>query len=336
MDYKKFAFDLDGTIIDKKGNIRAGFINLIQKIMTTVENPQIVICTGNNNKYAENIIKKINESLIENFGDDAKKIVPTIISFGGAQITYINGFYLREPLSLELVQKIEYYSKLVDKKAVILINTQDGYHYKQPNLLSKDRATMGVLKLAMPLLGASDFQVSALKDEDYEKCIENKKVLSMEILSLDFGKKQLLLKTLQDQIPECSFSNGTTIQVSPISKCKTLETVCNNLEEVVYFGDGYNDINLLEKCGLSFAFGDKTQVLYSADYAIKDFDDANNYLFNNLPLTEISQETRKYAEINETKKLEKRKQGRIKYTLRQTKKALIGNKENNENNEIER
>ena len=122
--------------------------------------------------------------------------------------------------------------------------------------------------------------------------------------------------------PELSVSPGFTVQVSVDSKLSAVKALYGeDLSNVVYVGDGYNDVASLMSCGTTFAVGNKPKVLKCADYALNTIADMGAVLFDGIDYSQISKTVIQEAELKAQEKQQKKEMGRIKYAVSKLSKS---------------
>lgn len=321
MDFNKFAFDLDGTLVDDHFKLRKGVDKLFHNILTTTEDAEILICTGTSLKKALTAVEMIEKSLAQNYGYD-KKLDITYALYAGALI-YKNGEYLESHnVTLEQFEEIKEISKSIDQNTVIFVSTGQGMFYEKPKPISKDNAKMKAIKLLQASKGQGGFDLYPKSAKEIEDYLRKGSVYSLEVLSLSSTKKKQILNALRENINDLTFSQGTTIQVSESSKLKAItKYIDKNPKNVFYVGDGFNDIEPLKECGLTFALGEKLEVLKAGKYAVQEITDINDIVFEGKNFEEISEKLIAEAEKKDRKKQEIKEKGRLKVAIEKMKKS---------------
>ena len=169
MDFNKFAFDLDGTLVDGHFKLKKGVDKLFYNILTNSKDstPQILICTGTSLKKALTAVEMIEKELSKNF-DYHKKLDITYALYAGSLI-YRNGEYLESHnVGFEQFEKIKEISKSIDENTVIFVSTGQGMFYEKPKTISKDNAKMQAIKLLQASKGQGGFD----KKVNYRRLVD--------------------------------------------------------------------------------------------------------------------------------------------------------------------
>ena len=286
---KKFAFDLDGTLVNGNGEVCKGVTYFFFSLLSNIKNPNITICTGNNKGATDEIVDAINRKLKENYDiSDENLLKPEIITFGGAQIFDKDGNLIKSsPLTKDNFLQIEKIVRAIDKKAILFANTESGLIYRQPKLISTKNIIVNLIKSLTPVIGLGKHKISQVSQEEFMSKLDKGEIFSLEILSVNSKLKKEIFNNLNNIIKDLDFSRGATIEVCNGKKVKAISHN-TQLENIMFVGDGYNDISCLKGCGISFALGKKLEVLNSAKYAVDDFTDIYKAIFCNEDLTEFS------------------------------------------------
>ncbi len=238
---KLIATDLDGTFLNENSSISDYNKKIFKSLMN--EGIEIILSTGrpfNGMKRYKDMIENDNYSIV----------------FNGAIIADTNGNFI--------------YNKVIDSdisKSIL-------------NLYKKYDVYLHVYSGERYIVSEPDFY--------YERYIEREKITDTiigldNINNFEFSKMVFIgdrdeLEKLQNDIRNnfnvhTSFSHTNFLEVlaSGINKGTALEWLCNkkgiSREEIIAFGDNYNDIEMIEYAGIGVAVGNAEEsVKKSADY----------------------------------------------------------------------
>lgn len=339
MKYSNYAFDLDGTLIDGKGNLKDGVLELFKNIITKVDNPKVAICTGNSVQVALNALDKIKDGLKEKYNLGFNGVRVAVSGFGGGVVIDDGNVINNKGIMATKFHEIRELVNIIDKDAYIFLNTKNGVYFVCDKPSFKLQLMEQLLKLREKISPKLDIQLHEIDKYEYYKLIENKKVRSLGILSLNKGMNNAIFKLLSKDLKNLTVCRDDRhIEIFNGSKTESLRMVFgNDLSNVVYIGDGLNDMKAMRSCGLSFALGNNVQVLGCADYPIESLKDANNIVFDSLfndKEEQIksdkvrSQKILRDAQDANLKKLEKKERGQVHYAVK-----IIGEKLSRENDD---
>ncbi|MBQ8749752.1 MAG: HAD hydrolase family protein [Clostridia bacterium] len=331
---KKFAFDVDGTLVDDHFKLNKGVVEFIYHILKNDEindtKSQFMICTGASYAKANKVIKMINEEIAEKFDGKVAEFKPDITCYGGSLVVKDGQIIRDRRIDRNHFNEIASIVRRIDENAIILLNMEDGMHFIKPKTISKDKVKIKVLQLLQSTKGEGGFTTIGEEKGDYHWLINKNDVYSLEILSLSSTKNKQITKELSELVVGVTISAGTTIQVSNGSKLKAIKSCMGkDTSNLLYVGDGYNDIPAMQEAGISFALGNKVKVLESADFAVEDFDDIYN-AFNNNDYSLIknkSESVLKGAKEAEEKKRAKKERGTINNAIYSVKEKLHSKKD---------
>ncbi|MBQ8749754.1 MAG: HAD hydrolase family protein [Clostridia bacterium] len=277
----KFVFDLDGTLIDNRGRLFDGVAEFFYYAIITYKEPKFMICTGNSVEKARQTIVKINKELAKNY--HYKSGIKFYISaFSGTVIYDENGNIIKNnTINNDRFLQIETTVKDITNNSYIFLCCKDGIYYLPPKTFSKQNLQAQILKLAQKINPSCDYNIEPIKSEEYYKLVNLGKVHSLKVLSLDKQKKKEIFKTLNGGFYGLSVNDGFVIEVSAGSKLSAINSIFGyDLCDVVYMGNDFNDIEPMQACGKSFAFGNNEEVKKSATYALNQFAEVNEIIFN--------------------------------------------------------
>ena len=174
----------------------------------------------------------------------------------------------------------------------------------------------------MKVKHVGDFKTESLNDAEFNQQINSNSVYTLDILSLSSDLNKKITATLIEKYPELSVSPGFTVQVSVDSKLSAVKAMYGeDLSNVVYVGDGYNDVASLMSCGTTFAVGNKPKVLKSANCALNTIADMGSVLFDGIDYSQISKTVIQEAELKAQEKQQKKEMSRIKYAVSKLSKS---------------
>lgn len=312
--YNKFAFDLDGTLMDSNGEIINGVVDLFYDILTKVDNPQILICTSNTYRGVLGFLTKLNTELEKKFEKDNdldyfEYSAPNIAisCYGGSFVVLNNGkgkVIHNQKVTPKQYDRVKNIVEKADKKSIILLNCETGFYYAEPKLLSTDKVRYGVLNALKSVLGFKKFTFNAVKYDDFISKINNNEVYAIDVYCGNSQAKFALKKELDKYSSEYDCSVDSSVQIKNGSKLQSIKDVFNitSGEGVVYIGNGYNDIDAMKFAELSLAVGSKVGVLKSATYALEELADASNVIFTTVDYKDISNKVIAKAEKENGKK----------------------------------
>jgi Cof subfamily protein (haloacid dehalogenase superfamily) len=236
--YKAIFIDIDGTLRDNNKNISDRTVNVIKSI--TDKGIQVVLCSGRQQKYIENISRYCN----------ASKFV--ISSTGGSIYDYEND-QLMYANSMDKDAVISLYKIAQNADVRFLMNAPDNI------VTTKVKYNDGLEKLLEEPIETfvnnnSVFQCT-VGDNEYLKI---KKIIPSieQVVNCEIKAMHRSLK--DDSAPKtgyiyCDVSNETT------SKGKAVRKFCEifgiKKEETIAIGDDSNDVSMFKEVGLSVAMG---------------------------------------------------------------------------------
>lgn len=255
-EIKGYAFDIEGTLY-KGGHLRDGVDKLFQEISKTGK--PIMFVSGMNEAEITRVVAQIeNEANI-----DLSKA--TISYNAGAVIRGQDGKYIAKNYLSDIdIAHIENIVENHSDSAIIVRRSKDNnYRFaitEAEGLAPKAKklATQVIVKLLeiMKVVEldsqiATRNQMCALKD-----------VGSLEIVALPNIVKELA-KKLASELPHLTINAGASLQISTKNKMYAIQKVFGeDLKDIMYFGDGINDLECLRNCGYAVAANSKkVQVL---------------------------------------------------------------------------
>lgn len=283
-----FAFDVDGTLINSKGELQPFVAELFQSIYKQYENPSILFVSGAD-------IQKIKDSIVLIEKNANLKIKnPYIIGLTGAIILNPNGEYFCPPTFLDenFIIELEKLVYNIEKYTYICYATDKGNFFIDYSILEPKQQWLPADEVVDIAFKMARFVVSPTTKENLKNLVCAKQVRAAWVFVADKEKNKEIAKRLEEFAktkPGLTTNGGFDICVGFGSKVEAVSKVCgNNLKNLVYFGDGLNDVALLSlaKSGLikgSVGVGTKSEVLSNAELAVPCFNQfVIDYALDNL------------------------------------------------------
>lgn len=238
MDKKIIALDLDGTLLNSEGITREETKNYLKKLKE--KGHIITIATG----------RILYRALI---GTDGAEFADYIVSDAGAAVfknkeTNWEKIYTK-PIEKEITEEIaSYYNK--NKFMTVNICSKDMIHHYDSTINIKE-----FLKNIDEIIHVSVSCINNEITEEYFKIFTEKfSMLKIEIMQDSFAKVKWL-EIFQKDIEK----------YKGITEIARLEEISN--ENIIAFGDGLNDVEMLKKCGIGVAMKNALpEVKEQADY----------------------------------------------------------------------
>lgn len=256
MKYKMLAFDIDGTLVNSDKKITEATKTAILK--AAQQGSIIVIASG---RPIQGLWKYARELELE-------KYKGYLLAFNGGRVVSVAD---QRVVSEELVPA-RFYKKIYDlaKENNVNILTFDGDTVISENIENE------YLNIEVKLNGLKKRQVANLYEElDFEV----NKFLMMDDGDYLGEVEKKVYNALHNEL-DVYRSEPFFLEVLPkgINKGKALEKLIGELgikrEELMTFGDGYNDVTMIEYAGMGVAMGNARDVVKEkADYIAKSNDE---------------------------------------------------------------
>ncbi len=229
MQYKLIISDLDGTLLNSEHQISEYSRNAIKK--TTEKGTKFCIATGRHHLDAINYCNNLNEDIY-------------LITSNGARIHNPDGELLyKQNMDMEVIMEIMN-SQIIDKSVHISFYHEDGW------ILFKENP---------------ELESMVIHNGFYPDIIDIDDLKDYEILKIMFNSKnsnalkkieKFIANKFSNRVEYCfSGSNFFEINAFMVSKGNAMEILLDNesikLSETIAFGDGLNDLDMLEKAGKS-------------------------------------------------------------------------------------
>lgn len=242
--YKGVVTDLDGTLLNSKSNVSEYTKQVITKLVE--KGIKFYIATGRNYDGAKNIMEKLNLDI-------------PLVTSNGARITDSKG---NEIYSNNLKKKYRNKILQIDYKKIdkdIILNGYSGDEWNTVEEIEKKLRDAGYELLEKPI---------CLKMKDFRKKEFNKLFYLGEHEPL--LKMEKLIKSLCNEEVNVVFVNNHCLEVfsKNCDKSKGAEILLKKdgltLDDVVAFGDGYNDYELLKNAKKGYIMGNAIDRLINA------------------------------------------------------------------------
>ena len=228
---KLIITDMDGTFLNDNKNYNPLLFEQVKK-MTREQGIVFAVCTGKQTQRVEEILDNDYHDFYL-IADSAARIKH--------QHEYIYQSLLQNALGLKI---IEYLSSL-DKKLAIIVSTENGTFIKDdlaPHVHKRLNSSFSQLQL---IPNYSDLTTDFIKITIYD---EQGNCLHTESLLSSFKDKAYIVASESQWIDITNYDvhKGTTVAI--------LQRMLGvNYQETMVFGDGLNDIELMDKGAFSFA-----------------------------------------------------------------------------------
>lgn len=287
------AFDIEGTLLDKTGKLDKDVIDIFKKAdkdLTT-----FILLTGGNERVAQGALQQINEAI------GGKEIKAWIGANGGGLIIDPNGNKVLDVhFPASVVDDVIKTSYKIDQNAVLIYATEKG------NFVEKPRSVANTILLHFFKKHDEKKGVASIKLKELAH-LPKWGTASDLIVKLGFiqeifvyasnESKQKICEHLQKQYAgRYAVFDEKIISISANTKLQALYQICamdknapQNVADVVYFGDGLNDLACLRHCKVSVARGEQAHdvVKQSAKYQLSNLSQFADELYGLSATNEI-------------------------------------------------
>lgn len=255
--YKLIAFDMDGTLLNSKKEIRKETLKAIDKAFDAGK--EVILCTGRCIAELKDYIGQIPR-------------LRYVVGTSGALVYDVkenNEIYM-QAISIEQVHEILEVAKTVDAMPHILTH--------ESIVAGKDFENMEHfdMKIYIPL-----FDRAATKVEDIFRYYNEHEmpVAKLNLYHVSPKEREKSKEKLKDMDLVLADAERTSVEISASGTTKGtgLEQLCKYLgitmDDVIAVGDADNDIDVLRKAGLSIAMGNANETVKSiCDVIVSDCD----------------------------------------------------------------
>lgn len=242
-------FDIDGTLLDHEKKLPSATKSAVKQLQ---ENGVFVaIATGRSPFMYEPLRKELN--------------IDTFVSFNGQYVVFENEVIYRNPIKEADIKKLHEAAEEYNQTPIVFMNEAT----MKSSVANNQRVeeALGSLKFPHP-----DVKVDFYKESDIYQALlfcteEEEKPFTSQYDQFRFIRWH---EYSTDVLP----SGGSKAEGIKI----LMDRVGFNLDEVYAFGDGLNDIEMLQAVGHGVAMGNASQIVKKhADYVTKDVADEGIY-----------------------------------------------------------
>ncbi len=257
---KTFAFDIDGTLLKKNGEIDSDVFPMLEHENLAKNN--LIFATGNNKKLIDAFLHKAKQQ----FGN-LKSMRVYCATINGSVIYAPNGEMIYDAqmdkdLLISSIKQI--YDQ--DKDAIILYTTTSSYIVSHPkdekrqkiiDFVIDNESKKGMLGVPIECVRKTDEEIIKNADGIYGMAIySSSRALLYDKLKKIYADTNYAIYE-DNHYDICLVGTGT--KWNALLKIVKLEKDNKNFakqaEDIIYFGDGFNDVECLKNCKLSFARG---------------------------------------------------------------------------------
>ncbi|KOS63167.1 Cof-type HAD-IIB family hydrolase [Lysinibacillus agricola] len=256
MDYKIVFFDVDGTLVNyEDGRIEESTRTAIKQLKN--KGIHIVAATGRPLSMCQDL---------RNIG------IETFITANGAHVKYQDRVIHKMPIAKEIVHAVKAFAE--DNKQSLSFFTEQ---LSMNNV--QEEKTLKAMQETLSLLEFPDINEDILTQEVYLMCLYGDEDIEKKYTS---KFPHLLFKRWHPYI--------TNVLQQDVSKSIAVQAVLDYFdlspEEALAFGDGDNDIDMLEQVGFGIAMGNGSEALKNvANYVTKkSTEDGIDYALRELQI----------------------------------------------------
>lgn len=255
------AFDIEGTLLDKKGILQPEVYEIFKK--ADLSNTNFVFLTGGSYSIAVETVKQINDIIDGEF-------MPWIVSNGGSQIYAPSGNLIFDSsLDNDVITDAVKTAKEIDSGAVFMYATTDT-NYVEVQQKTFNKIAMDLYKRKDAKKGCSAMNLVDVEGVATGRSLEDVlseigEVKELYAVSLSGSKREKLLSALENILAgRNSVYGGKYMAIPARNKLSALQYLVSSessmpkdVTDVVYFGDGLNDVECLQACSVSIARGEQ-------------------------------------------------------------------------------
>ncbi len=296
---KLLASDIEGTLVDGKGNLRENVSNLIKKI--NEKGIEFALQSGMSLFEIENILAKINKETNIEGG-----LNTDVVAFAGAYIKTSDGTVLKDkPLTKDELNKVrEIIKNCANGTVIIYRGKNENYREKlmEVESVSGKVKYAGLVVLVGLLEAIKKVNLPHIKisQKMLKAKIENNEIYSLEIINT--GSK---LNKINEELAKVfgtsvDISQGKTVQFGHGNKLEGIKTLqkhktgTEDLKGVCAMGDGVNDIAAMENTEYAIVTNTKYESVYNVakksnsnkKFAIGNFNDETTKFLTNEEFSE--------------------------------------------------
>ncbi len=250
---KAFFFDIDGTLVSfKTHRIPQSTVDVIERLKE--QGHFIIIATGRPKSIINNLDQLEERNLIDGY-----------ITMNGGYTFVGNKVLSKNPIPHDNLLRIITYTRQLQVTNVYMFENEEKYVVRK----SEKYTHIFYDKLSIGYIPCSD--------ESIEDALRNRTVYQITTF-IDKGQEAILAP----QIAECEITRWHPYFIDIIGKGNTkqkgIEAICKhfkiNQQDTYAFGDGGNDISMLQYAGTGIAMGNAADdVKAQADYVTSSIDD---------------------------------------------------------------
>ena len=270
------ACDIDGTLMNKNGKLDSDVLDLFKK--HDPANTKSILTTGGSYKSALFALQEINKHLVQ-------PIKPYITTSCGSQIYSPEGELIKDYcFKSDDIYNFNQTLKENDKYSMIMYVSDNKYFIQNQDKIFDENKVRGLINALLLYVfkrkeakkgDASGVNFLSCNDLDTIEKVQNFikqngiHAIYVAPTSLSSEQKSALKKGLKSVANKYATYDGMILTIFARSKKDAIKDILeiekdnpeyvNNLQEVVYLGDGVNDVELLNECNLSVARGEKAK-----------------------------------------------------------------------------
>lgn len=251
--YEIVFIDIDGTLRNSEGLVSEENKNIIKTI--TSKGIKVVLATGRSCSYAKKVCEEVGTS-------------EYLISSNGSEVInrITNEVIFQKPISKDNIRNIYQYCKSKDLN--LLVNTIKQDYQSKPE--SNQRKTIDDINDIL----SSEVNQIVITSMNYDRMLIIPNMFSDKYPDIKINSTSLeLLKG--NRHPKKDYYHD--INVEHVSKATGVAELLDYLnispENCIAIGDSFNDISMIELCGLGVAMGNATEALKEVSNYVTDTND---------------------------------------------------------------